>query len=463
MEEDLYSRFSVLLGAALMVPTAVFSALAISNPDYRFWRYSAAGAAAIFVASIAGAMRDLLPEFAYALLANILVLLGYFWCVKSLRHIKEAFLNSGFDYALLLIFISAVCVNFFTLNTYESRVILVSVIIFSFSFILLSLSLRRGGRVSRLGDSVIAVFASLNMFFALMRGVAATHIITEEYLSFKVWDANFFIWSIAAVFAYAIGQFLNGNAIIVSNALATIQKLDNLLHSEKILSQKLSDTIIEQRNLQKLVMHEIKRPLNALSAAIQVSLSSPTGESITNMKRLRVLSLDASSSLESISQFDEISELFNEPTWSNLNLRNFSNDLNLKWDIKLECSAELSDLTLRADSLLLDIALGNLIENAIKFSNSPSEVSTNLFRENNYIVWDVCDSGKGIPISEQNNVWQKFYKIRRDAKNSANGSGLGLYVVKEVAGIHNGYAKVISQSPSIVRFAMPITAGDGAM
>ncbi len=78
----------------------------------------------------------------------------------------------------------------------------------------------------------------------------------------------------------------------------------------------------------------------------------------------------------------------------------------------------------------------NLIENAIKYTNAPGEISVNVHNEENYVVFSVQDTGVGIPSSEQKNIFNDFYRVGDEMTRSTKGSGLGLAIVKRVAETH---------------------------
>jgi len=59
----------------------------------------------------------------------------------------------------------------------------------------------------------------------------------------------------------------------------------------------------------------------------------------------------------------------------------------------------------------------------------------------------VCDQGIGIPMSERSNVFRKFYRIGDERTRSTKGSGLGLYLVKEIAKLHEARVIIEDNQP----------------
>jgi len=75
----------------------------------------------------------------------------------------------------------------------------------------------------------------------------------------------------------------------------------------------------------------------------------------------------------------------------------------------------------------------NLLENAIKYSPSGSLIRIMLREDQNRVTLSVADEGPGIPADEKERIFGKFYRIGNEETRSAKGTGLGLYIVKNLA------------------------------
>ena len=84
----------------------------------------------------------------------------------------------------------------------------------------------------------------------------------------------------------------------------------------------------------------------------------------------------------------------------------------------------------------------NLIDNAIKFSPPGSPVSVRVFRESGRAGFTVSDRGPGIPRSERDKIFQRFYQVDRSRSKARPGSGLGLAIVKHIAQLHGASVEV---------------------
>ena len=90
------------------------------------------------------------------------------------------------------------------------------------------------------------------------------------------------------------------------------------------------------------------------------------------------------------------------------------------------------------------LALGNLLENALKFSLEKKEVLVEVKREAEDVRVDVKDKGLGIPSGEMDKIFDKFYQGKNAAQQSIRGTGLGLALVKHSVEAHGG--KVLVES-----------------
>ena len=114
------------------------------------------------------------------------------------------------------------------------------------------------------------------------------------------------------------------------------------------------------------------------------------------------------------------------------------------------------DLFINGDRLLLQMAVNNLIDNAIKYSPKESTINIGLFEEDKFIRLQVKDEGKGIAPEEKENIYKKFYRIGNTATKAAKGTGLGLYLTKRIVLQHNANISVTDNSPTGAIFTISL-------
>lgn len=95
-----------------------------------------------------------------------------------------------------------------------------------------------------------------------------------------------------------------------------------------------------------------------------------------------------------------------------------------------------------ADLSLVERALQNLIENAIKYTEPEGKVSLSIQRSGKNIEISIMDTGAGIPLSEQPFIFDRYKQV--DPKTQKQGSGLGLAIVKKIMDLHETTITVLS-------------------
>ncbi len=100
-------------------------------------------------------------------------------------------------------------------------------------------------------------------------------------------------------------------------------------------------------------------------------------------------------------------------------------------------------VTVSGDAQLLEQALSNLINNALKYSGSP-DIELSLSRQTPFCVISVTDHGCGIPAENQQRIFERFYRVHKERSRALGGTGLGLAIVKHIAQLHGGRAELLS-------------------
>ena len=112
---------------------------------------------------------------------------------------------------------------------------------------------------------------------------------------------------------------------------------------------------------------------------------------------------------------------------------------------------------IRGDRARLRQVLGNLIENAVKYSPEGGEVRVSAAAGNGAVQIDVRDSGPGIPRDQQARIFEKFGRV--DVPGAAKpGTGLGLFIARSIAEAHGGSLDVVSglEPGAIFTLTLPV-------
>ena len=102
------------------------------------------------------------------------------------------------------------------------------------------------------------------------------------------------------------------------------------------------------------------------------------------------------------------------------------------------------DITAIIDVEGMEMALRNLLENALLYSPVSPDIRVSLKRSGKQCVLEFQDNGKGLKKGEQGKIFDMFYRVRTQGEN-IRGTGLGLYIVKSVVNAHGGKIAVTSE------------------
>ena len=103
------------------------------------------------------------------------------------------------------------------------------------------------------------------------------------------------------------------------------------------------------------------------------------------------------------------------------------------------------DARLRCDWDNLKIALDNLVENAVRYSPADLRLEVTLRKSGDRCVLTFQDQGVGIPRVHQRHVFKMFYRVGDEMTRSVKGTGLGLFIVKNIVQAHGGRVSVRSE------------------
>lgn len=200
----------------------------------------------------------------------------------------------------------------------------------------------------------------------------------------------------------------------------------------------------QQQNFMMAITHELKTPVAVAKLNLETLLMRKLDEekqqkllqlALQETNRLNVLcsNLLISSQIEAggyrITQEDiNISELLGNAVSDFLN--RFPQRV-LQTDIEKE-------LFVNGDVLLLQMAINNLVDNAIKYSPKDSVIKVQLSLLNENIIIKVMNEGAGIDIKDREKIFEKFYRAGNEATRKAKGTGLGLYITRRIIETHKG-------------------------
>jgi signal transduction histidine kinase len=108
---------------------------------------------------------------------------------------------------------------------------------------------------------------------------------------------------------------------------------------------------------------------------------------------------------------------------------------------KLMSNIPPEPLFVKADSTYVYIALDNLLSNASKYTPKDGHIGLDVTTSRSYIHITVSDDGIGIHRHMSKHIYEKFKRLKNDYTDTTEGSGLGLYLTKQIVELHNGTIK----------------------
>jgi len=116
------------------------------------------------------------------------------------------------------------------------------------------------------------------------------------------------------------------------------------------------------------------------------------------------------------------------------------------------------DVVINGDALLLKLLISNLLENANKYSGKEKPIAVQLRWQSGKTLLQVTDEGMGIADVEKGLIFQKFYRIGNEQTRTTKGTGLGLYICKQIAEAHGATIQVSDNLPQGTKFTVQFNA-----
>jgi two-component system, OmpR family, sensor histidine kinase CiaH len=228
--------------------------------------------------------------------------------------------------------------------------------------------------------------------------------------------------------------------------------------------ERENQLIRQQKNFLLSVTHELKTPIAATKLQLQTILKHQhldpekqrqlLNHALNETNRLNRLIEDVllanqaeSGHLKLNKEATNLSELVNDTVQNYFSERITNGELKLNIEKNIQADV---------DRLFFPSVPVNLIENAIKYSFDKPNVAVSLKQHQNRIQLTVSDQGVGIPESEKDRVFQKFFRIGNEDTRNSKGTGLGLYIVKKIVDAHDGKIQISDNAPKGTSFIISI-------
>ncbi|AMR34497.1 two-component sensor histidine kinase [Mucilaginibacter sp. PAMC 26640] len=246
-------------------------------------------------------------------------------------------------------------------------------------------------------------------------------------------------------FAMIMGE---GSMFVIVFLTGAFYMHKSLAKERKLMEQK--------KNFLLSVTHELKSPL----ASIKILLQTIQKRDLSKAQILDFID----KSLLDVERLDDMVE--NMLLASKIENRSYSfpkAEFNLSVLVdsivnrlqitKCDCNQQIINaeiepkIEITGDKFALTSVVTNLVENAVKYSKPCMAVDVKLFSKDGKVYFQVADHGIGIADNEKTRIFDKFYRVGSEDTRNTKGTGLGLYIVKEVLDKHQASIRVKDNRP----------------
>ncbi|MDT5156613.1 MAG: hypothetical protein QOC61_2085 [Acidobacteriota bacterium] len=221
-----------------------------------------------------------------------------------------------------------------------------------------------------------------------------------------------------------------------------------------------------------LTTHDLRSPLTVISGVINFFTSGRLGDLTGEQKNMvQMMERNTQNLIELVNDLLDASKLESGTMRLDLaaielpalvaELRHQMQPLAAEKEIALEEMIPADLPPLRADRAKLRRVLVNLISNALKFTAKGGRVEVYAAPEGAFVRVSVKDTGVGIAPDDLQDIFDKYAQARSRATRSEKGTGLGLYITRQLVDLHGGHIEVQSELGKGSTFSFTIPAADG--
>ena len=221
-----------------------------------------------------------------------------------------------------------------------------------------------------------------------------------------------------------------------------------------------------QKDFTYAMIHDMKSPLNSILMAAHVLAGGKLADKPEKEEKYRRVMTEESEHLLVLSNrvlmLTQLDEGHLELHKEEVVLRSLLDDLIAKISLKSNKKVEFNTVYHRCETVYADVfclreVLGNLLDNAIKYSREEVKIDIICESERGACKIKVCDNGLGISLKDQSRIFNRFERsaaAARSSKGGATGFGLGLNYVQQVMLAHEGRVEVESEEARFSEFTL---------
>jgi two-component system sensor histidine kinase SenX3 len=246
------------------------------------------------------------------------------------------------------------------------------------------------------------------------------------------------------------GPIGEGRHELTVNVIPLIrEQLVLVLLSDESQAQRIQDV---RRDFVANVSHELKTPIGALLLLSEAVLGAKDDPAAVEKfaTRMQIESKRLTDLVQEIINLSRLQDSDPLSVPSELNVQDLVNEAIDQSQVgadsrKIEIlTGEIANGVVLGDRDQIIMAIQNLVENAVNYSPEGTKVTVSTLIENGIVTISITDQGIGISESEQDRIFERFYRVDPARSRQSGGTGLGLSIVKHVATNHGGEVSVWS-------------------
>ena len=278
---------------------------------------------------------------------------------------------------------------------------------------------------------------------------------TGKSLKVKVLPAPWLTWWAYTLYVLTFFALLSAYLYRKNRANAEITKrlrieVDKQTKELQVQKTKVESLLERKNELFANVSHEFRTPLTLILGPINKLLGSST-QSKDDVQSLQMVNRNANRLLTMIEQLLQLAKMSGHEDVNFIPQQVHSNleTLVASFQPLAETKSITLDLMQNDDAAIsatqdvIDVVFGNLISNAIKYTQIGGEITVKSVKKGDFVTIEVTDNGCGLDEKQQIDIFKRFTRL--DTHLDVAGVGIGLSVVEEMLKVNNGRIKVASQ------------------
>ncbi len=206
--------------------------------------------------------------------------------------------------------------------------------------------------------------------------------------------------------------------------------------------------------------HELKTPVTSIQLAVETAITALENSELEDTRKfLNQILKDSQRMTLLLSDLLDLSQLeVNDPVKETVNLKKIIEaEIGfLSEENKKRVNFESADIDFLIDPDDFSMIVRNLLRNACNYSEQNEKIIINLLLDNSEVILSVLDKGRGIAISDQERIFERFYRVDKGRSRALGGTGIGLSLVKHAVERNNGDIQLKSKlgegSEFVVKF-----------